>query len=165
MFGLVMAIISIALFSAVTLVTMNYIPIDALIASKARAKTQEGMQALAAGSARYIKSVTDINGVATLPAPGTDLSGVIQPNFAFIPAAPAGMSWSILSSSYSGLPAIAICLQPVSTIDEATRRGVVSVQGQFPAAAVFVNSGCEALSNGSGAHVTYWVIASHATGA
>lgn len=165
MFGLVMAIISIALFSAIALVTMNHIPIDALIASKARAKTQEGMQSLAAGSVRYIKSVTDVNGVVSLPAPGTDLSGVIQPNFAFIPAAPTGMTWSIHSATYSGLPAVAICLQPVSTIDEATRRGVASVQGQFPAAAVFVNSSCEALSNGSGGHVTYWVIASHTSGA
>ena len=164
MFSLITAIVSIALFSIIAAVSINHIPVDALITFKAREKTQEGLRALASGSVRYIKSVTTTNGVTTLPAPGTDLTGIIQPTFAFIPAAPSGMSWSIRSSSYSGLPAVEICLQPVSVIDEATRRGVVSVQSQFPAAAVFVNSSCGAISNGSGAHLTYWVLAAHATG-
>lgn len=164
MFSLITAIVSIALFSAIAAVTINHIPVDALITFKAREKTQEGLRSLAAGANRYIKSVTSVNGVPTLPAPGTDLSAYIQPAFAFIPAAPAGMNWSIRSSSYAGLPAVAICLEPSSQIDEATRRGIASVQGQFPAAALFVSSSCGAQSNGSGAYLTYWVVASHSSG-
>lgn len=161
MFSILMVIVSIALFATVTLVTINYIPIDALIAFKARSKAQEGLQSLAAGSVRYIKSVTDVNGITTLPAPGTDLSATLQPTFAFIPVAPSGMGWKVESSTYSGMPAVAICLFPSGTIDDATQRGVASVRAQFPAAAVFVSSNCQAVSNGTGAYVTYWVIANH----
>src|SRR3989344_1051008 len=123
MFRILMVIVSIALFATVTLVTINYIPIDALIAFKARSKEQEGLQSLAAGSVRYIKSVTDVNGITTLPAPGTDLSATLQPTFAFIPVAPSGMSWKVESSTYSGMPAVAICLFPSGAIDDATQRG------------------------------------------
>lgn len=164
MFSLLMVLMSVVMFSAVTLVTMNYIPVDALVAHKARTKAQTGMQALAAGAVRYIKTVTDVDGVTSLPAPGTDLASIIQPAFAFIPAPPAGMAWSVTSANYSGLPAIAICLYPTASVDEVIARGAASIQNQFPPSAMFVANTCQSQANGAGSHVTYWVVASHTTG-
>lgn len=161
MFSLLMVLISIAMLSAITLATINYIPVDALIAYKARIKAQDGIKQISEGSIRYIKSVTDIDGNVFLPAPGTDLLSTIQPRFAFIPPAPVGMAWSIESSSYAGMPSIAICLYPVSTMNEVIARGVSSVKNNFSSAAIFVGDSCNATSNGSGSYVTYWVIAGH----
>ena len=161
MFGLLMALMSIAMLSAVSVAMVNYMPVDALIAYKARTKTHDGFKQIASGAVRYIKSVSDANGNAFLPAPGTDLSTALQPAFVYIPPAPAGMAWSVVSSSYGGWPAIAICLHPQSTVDPVVARGVLSVQPQFPSASMFVSSTCNAVANSTGNNVTYWVIANH----
>ena len=161
MFGLLMVLMTIVMFAALTALTINYIPIDALMAFKARTQAQEGMEAIAEGSVRYIKSVTDIDGYTALPAPGTPLNSIIQPTFAFLPKAPHGMSWTVESATYSGLPAVAICLHPIAQVDPVTQRGVVSMVNHFPAAAMFVGSECKALANGAGSSVTYWVVAQH----
>lgn len=161
MFGLIMVLLSIAMMSAFTMATITYFPMDALLAHKARTKAREGIEVLSSGAIRYIKVVTDANGVTTLPPNGTDLSQVLQPNYAFIPPAPNGMEWSIVSSFYSGLPAISICLKPMGQLDDATQRGVESIKAQFPSAAMFVSSQCQAQANATGSYVTFWVVANH----
>ncbi len=161
MFGLMCVVMAIALFSTITAVTINHIPVDAIIATKTQSRVQTGVTTLAEGAARYIKSVTDVNGNANLPPPGTDLSAVIQPAFTFIPPAPQGMAWTVVSSSYSGLPAIAICLQPSGSVEPGIQRGIDAAKKQFSPAATFVGSSCQLMTNGVGAHLTYWVLANH----
>ena len=161
MFGLMSVILSIALFSTFAATVINYIPVDAIIASKTQSRVLTGMETLAEGSARYIRSVTDVNGNAALPQPGTEMSSLLQPGFAFIPAAPKGMTWSVTSSTYSGLPAIAICLQPNGVVEPGIQRGIESAKRHLPPAAAFLGAGCQLTVDGAGAHMTYWVVANH----
>ncbi|MBV7542139.1 hypothetical protein [Acidovorax sp. sic0104] len=161
MFGLLMVMFSIVLFSAVSVMAINYLPVDALLTMNARTNAVDGFTSLSGGAARYIRSVTDADGVAHLPAPGVDLTSALQPGYVFIPRAPKGMDWSIQSGVFQGLPAIGICLYPVGTIDEPTVRGVNSAMRKLPQAAAFASGGCNAQVNSGGAFVTYWVVANH----
>lgn len=162
MHALIMSILAIGLLASVTLMTLNYLPVDALQASKSRARAQQGFDALSAGSIRYIKSLTDPNGMVSLPAGGVEISGAIQPAFGFIPPAPNGMQWSVFSAHYSGLPAIAICLHPLSgNVEPAVLRGALSVKAEYPSAAVFVSDSCLSSPNPNGKSLTYWVVANH----
>ncbi|CAN7638616.1 hypothetical protein LJR129_004926 [Acidovorax sp. LjRoot129] len=161
MFSILMVLMSIAMFTALTAATLSYLPVDALIAYKARSKAQDGLHRLSDGAIRYIKSVSDGNGNVALPAPGTDLIPTLQPTFAFLPPAPQGMAWSVQSSQYAGLPAVAICLYPQIAVENAVASGVKSAKAGFPAQAMFVGTSCNAVSNSEGAYVTYWVIANH----
>lgn len=161
MFGLMCVVMAIALFSTISAITINHIPVDAIIATKTQSRIQTGMTTLAEGSARYIKSVTDVNGNANLPPPGTDLSAALQPAFAFIPPAPPGMAWTVVSALYSGLPAVAICLQPSGAVEPGIQRGIDAAKKQFSPAAMFIGGSCQLTANGAGAHMTYWVLANH----
>lgn len=161
MIGFVMAILGIALVSIVAVVSVNHVPIDAFLSTKARLTTTQGVNALRDGAVRYIQSITDEDGVAHLPAQGTNLNGVLQPAFAFIPPAPLQAQWVVQSASYQGLPAISICLSPSPGTDAAVLRGITSAKNQLPAAATFMGSACMSTSNSPGNYLTHWVIARH----
>lgn len=161
MFSIILSIIGIALVSALAALFVNYSPIDATISLKSRTLAENGIKALHDGSVRYIKSITDADGIVHLPAPGTNLHLQLQPAFVFFPAAPANMQWTAQSAMYGGYPAIAICLTPTGLIDPAAARGVISIKNQFAPTAIFSGESCGLTSNGQGTHITYWVIAQH----
>lgn len=161
MFSIILTIIGIALTTALAALWVNYSPITAAISLKSRTLAESGLKALHDGSVRYIKSVTDVDGIAHLPAPGTNLHLQLQPAFVFFPAAPTNMEWTVQSAMYGGYPAIAICLKPTGLLDPAAARGVISIKNQFSPTAIFSGEGCGITGNGQGTHITYWVIAQH----
>ncbi|MDD2222834.1 MAG: hypothetical protein PHF42_05270 [Pseudomonas sp.] len=163
MFGIILSIIGISLAAALAGLFVSYTPIDAMLSSKSRQLTEQGMKSLHDGSVRYIKSVTDQDGISYLPAPGTNLHHQLQPAFAFFPAAPSNMAWTVESGMFSGYPAISICLRPIDEVDPPTAKGVVTAKNSFPSASTFIGESCGATSNGQGTHLTYWVVARHHT--
>lgn len=165
MFSLLMMVLTIVFMSIIATISVNHIPIDALIAKRAREQAVEGHLSLSAGVVRYIRSVKDADGVFHLPPAGHDLAEVLSPGFVFIPQPPKHMDWSIQTSSYMGLQAIAICLFPKNegpAPEAATLRGVAQARNVFPQAAMFVGDQCNALTNSEGGHyTTYWIVAAH----
>ncbi|MFN9470807.1 hypothetical protein [Acidovorax sp.] len=165
MYSVLTMVFSIVLMSIIATMTVNHIPIDALIAKRAREQAIEGYQALGAGAGRYILSVKDAEGVIHLPPPGQDLANVLAPGFVFIPQPPKRMDWSIQTSSYLGMQAIAICLFPKDEAEQPEKAavlGATQARNFFPPAAIFVSSHCNATSNSDGGrYTTYWVLAAH----
>lgn len=163
MFGIILSIIGISLAAALAGLFINYTPIDAIISSKAKQLTEQGIKALHDGSVKYVKSVTDHDGISYLPTPGTNLFYQLQPAFVFFPAAPTNMEWTVASSMYAGYPAISVCLRPTGAVDAAAVKGVTHAKNNFPSAAIFMGESCGATSNGQGTHLTYWIVARHHT--
>lgn len=151
------------MISAVTAYAfIDHIPISALISSKVRAETTNSFQRLEAGVVNYMKSNRDINGVVTIPAPGSNMIPAIVPLHAFLQKPPNGTAWRIESSLYDSLyPSIYICAEPQMALSKQVKDGVEKASSVMAGNAVLANTCGASVPVANGTHLTYWVIANH----
>lgn len=161
--GLICALSLLSLFAATT---TQYLPVGALLSIQARQAVKQGITQIDAGMARYVRSNLDAEGMPVLPPAGSDLAAVLVPTYAFLPAPPSKMQWSIRVGTAFGQPAFYACLQPRAgqVLDEETRRALTQVQQAYPGR-YFVGDACGVEQDWGSRrdHATYWFIPFHAS--
>lgn len=163
MFSLVLSIIGIALFAAVTATTLNYIPAEAHMRQLLQLDAERGLKSLENSTTRYLDANRDVNGNIVYPGAGINLVSAVTPAYGFLPAAVRKeMTWDVETGSLGGMPAVGICLKPIGSSTTGQRVVLLNLQAKMPVGSTFVAPNCYATSNtGEGSHLTYWLPLAH----
>ena len=176
MFSLIFVVISIALAVAVTASTLNYIPIDATLKHQMFKEADRGFKAIECAVTRYLDnhrygapmdpSDPRYNTVI-YDGDGTNMVNLVMPQYGFLPAnVRKELTWEItenqLATGAGSLPAVGICLRPVSASTTLQREVLAKLQEGMPVGSAFIGSACNATANvANGAYLTYWVPLAH----
>lgn len=160
---LIVVVISIALMAALAAASFNYIPADAVMRQLLQKESAAGLQQIQAGVTRYFDAHRDTDGNIIYPGDGLDMAPLFAPQFGFMPANVRGeMTWQARTASYGALPAVAVCVYPISGSTELQRTALTNIQRTLPLNSAFVANSCGATSNQTdGQALTYWIILEH----
>lgn len=163
MFQLILTIISIALFSAFTAASMNYIPVTAKIRETVQVDGLTYIESLEGAVTRYFDATRDVDGNLVYPGNGVNMVPLIAPDYGFMPPQLVDLGWEVRTAQYNGLDAVGICLRPVGTsISGPSQEALEGIQAKLPAASTFVSTACNATSDTvGGTYLTHWVVLQH----
>lgn len=163
MYHLILAIISIVLFSAMSVAFIKYSPVSAMERMQVFSAAVDGFELAHKGTTSYLNSLRDIEGNIVHPEGGVNLSSEISPKYGFIPA-PIGnqFQWLISSGFYLEFPAVGICLASTGTVSPNVLKSLQAAQRKFPEGSMIQGHECNATVNSDeGGYLTYWVILDH----
>lgn len=164
MASLVLVVISIVLMSALAVISVNYVPADALVRQQIFKEAQAGLESIEQGVGRYLNSNRDLDGNIIYPGDGVNLVSAFSPNYGYLPPdVHKEMTWEVVTGHMAlNMPAVGICLKPVATSTAMQQATLTELQTRLPVGATFVSTGCQATSNtAGGTHLTYWLPLSH----
>jgi hypothetical protein len=163
MFAIIMAVIAIALFSAVAVVGVNYIPVDAQTRALLQRDADHGIKSLECAVTRYLDADRGTDGNIIYPGDGVNLAAAVTPAYGFMPAdVRKQMTWQIATGTVSGMPAVGICLRPINASTVIQREVLSNLQTQLPVGSAYVGAGCNATANvAGGGALTYWIPLAH----
>lgn len=163
MFSLIIIVISIGLMAAVLAATLNYVPMDAQLRQQMYKEAERGVKALDCAVTRYLDANRGSDGNIIYPGDDVALSSAVTPAYGFMPAnVRKDMTWQVVTGQVSGMPAVGICLYPVSGATTLQREVLLKLQAQLPVGGAYVGAACNATANtAEGAALTYWVPLAH----
>lgn len=163
MVSLILVIISIALMATMLTATISYLPADAVYRQSIQKETDYGIRLLEMGATRYMDGNRGSDGSIIYPGTGVDLKPLIYPQYGFIPQdVKQSITFSVITASYGGAPAVAICAYPKDTPTDSTRRIMANLRSAMPQNSAYVANSCGATADvANGAYLTYWLVISH----
>lgn len=164
MYHLILVITSIILSAAMATAFINYTPLDALNNYRIYAEAQKGVDLAHATIVNYLESNLDENGLVIYPGNSVDMKGLITLEYGYLPSGIKGAyQWAIQSSTYQGLEAIGVCLDPIEANPSAAMTSALkSAKLALPENSATMNSDCFiGVDSETGTHLTYWIILSH----
>lgn len=163
MFNIILVVIGLALVAAVTTVTLNYVPVEALLTAKMQREAEQGLESLEGAVVRYLDLNRGPDGNVQYPGDGVNMVNAVHPAYGFIPApVQKEMVWDLQTGTYAGQPAVGICLAP-SAISTPMQRGTMArMQARSPIGSTIISTSCFSASNTSGGgYLTRWIPLSH----
>lgn len=164
MVNLVITVISIALFAAMTALSIAYIPADAFQKQQILSEVTKGVQSMDGTVTRYLKANRDINGVIIYPGNGVDLKAAMTPAYGFLPSDVKGsLAWEVRADTANGLASVGVCVHPLTGQGTPNQQeALAGVKRQLPVGSTFVSTSCNAGADvAGGGYLTYWVALAH----
>lgn len=163
MINLLLAVVSIALLAAFSVVAISHTPAAALQKQAIFLEGAHGLARIETGAILYFEFHRDIDGTVIYPGNGVDMKSLITPGYAFWPAdVRSTYTWEARTGDYLGVPAMYVCLKPIAAGSKEGQEALVKIQALQPSLSAYVGSACGATSNTEGGqYLTSWLILSH----
>lgn len=163
MIHLLLAVVSIALLAAFSVVAISHIPAAALQKQAIFLEAAHGLDRVETGAILYFKFHRDSTGIVIYPGNGVDMKSLITPGYAFWPAdVRSTYTWETRADYYLGVPAMYTCLKPIASGSTEGQEALVKIQAVQPSLSTYIGSACGATSNTEGGqYLTSWLILSH----
>lgn len=167
MLHLLLAVVSISLLAAFSVVAISRPPEQALHTPAAALEKQaifleaiRGLERVETGVILYFEFHRDATGTVIYPGNGVDMKSLIAPGYAFWPADVRGTyTWEARASNYLGESAVYVCLKPIAAGSKEGQAALIQIRDLQPSMPVYAGAACGATSNAEGGqYLTSWLI-------
>lgn len=169
MVNLLLVVLSIALLSALTAISIGHVPAAALQRQVLHKETTTGLRLLHNATVRYFETHRDADNKVIYPGANIDMMPLLVPAYGFMPAnVRSTFTWEAGTGYLFGLPASYICvkpLNPVSADAEMMREVLKPIRANSPLGSAYMATVCGSNEDSpGGTYLTVWLILSHYDG-